>query len=88
MPYIKQEQRNFLDLSIDKLVDKLKLGGYKPGEINYTITRLLLASWRDKPSYTTANELIGILECAKLEFYREHVALYENVKRLENGDVK
>jgi len=40
-----------------------------------------------KPSYSDYNALVGVLECAKLEFYRRAVAAYEDKKIKENGDV-
>lgn len=60
------------------------------GEINYCITKLLndyLKAFNTPYSYQDLNELIGVLEAAKLEFYRKVVAPYEEVKILENGDV-
>jgi hypothetical protein len=33
------------------------------------------------------NDVIGALECCKLELYRRMVAPYENTKIKENGDV-
>lgn len=56
------------------------------GEANYAITRLLIESF-EPASYSEYNALIGVLECAKLEFYRRATAPYEDVKRRENGDV-
>jgi len=37
--------------------------------------------------YSNLNELIGVLECAKLELYRRVAAPYEDEKALINGDV-
>lgn len=39
------------------------------------------------PSYKIINEIIGVLECVKLEFYRRIAAPYENDKQQANGDV-
>ena len=81
MPYIEPEARKRFDRWIDALVClPLSLG-----ELNYVITKLLLAT---KPrSYTDYDALIGVLECVKLEFYRRAVVLYEDTKKEENGDV-
>ena len=38
-------------------------------------------------SYHAYNEIIGVLECVKQEFYRRMVAPYEDKKCEENGDV-
>jgi hypothetical protein len=37
--------------------------------------------------YATINEVIGVLECAKLELYRMIAAKYEDKKRAENGNI-
>jgi len=38
-------------------------------------------------SYSNVNEIIGALECIKLELYRRVAAPYEDLKIEENGDV-
>ena len=59
-----------------------------PGQLNYRITKecikyiTILGA-----TYKTFNEIIGVLECAKLEFYRRQLAAYEDQKRNQNGDV-
>lgn len=58
-----------------------------PGELNYAITALCLSYLDSEPNYTDYNELIGVLECVKLELYRRTVSAYEDCKRVENGDV-
>lgn len=57
------------------------------GELNYAITRLVLDFLSDLPSYMEYNEVIGALECAKLELYRRRIAQYEDRKKEENGEV-
>jgi hypothetical protein len=60
----------------------------KPGELNYIITTLVHSYIERKGlCYTTLNEAIGVLECAKLELYRMVVAPYENGKQSENGPI-
>jgi len=81
MPYIDQEQRKELDRWLESIV----LFDLPPGELNYVITKLLL---KTKPkSYRDYNQLVGVLECIKLELYRRVVAPYEDRKREENGEV-
>lgn len=79
MPYVKKTHRARLD------------GGGEadnPGELNYVITRKIDSYLARKGlSYTNINEVIGVLECAKLEIYRRIVAKYEDSKIAENGDV-
>jgi hypothetical protein len=59
-----------------------------PGDLNYLITTLCVRHLKKIGiKYDTLNEVIGVLECAKQEFYRRMVAGYEEVRRLKNGDV-
>lgn len=80
MPYIDPEAKTRLE------------SGERPataGELNYAITRLVDAYLRDKGGvrYAHLNEVIGALECAKLELYRRVAAPYEDRKMAEAGDV-
>lgn len=89
MPYIKQERRNDIYEALER-IDPGELGiiANNAGELNYIITSILAAYCCEKgESYSTYNEIIGVLECAKLEFYRRAVSVYENKKIEENGDV-
>jgi hypothetical protein len=80
MPYIKKERREAI------------LAGAKPqdaGELNFAITTLVDGYLIDKGTvrYAHLNEVIGAIECAKLELYRRVAAPYEDVKISEAGDV-
>jgi len=78
MPYIKREEKVFPLLSeLNNETD--------PGILNWTITSILLAT--EPKRYKDFNKLIGVLESCKLEFYRRAVAVYEDEKIKENGDV-
>lgn len=84
MPYIPKDQRIFRDNDIKNLSDKLSA----PGQLNYVITKLCIAYLKFAgPSYSSFNEIVGVLECAKMEFYRRACIAYENRKIKENGDV-
>ncbi|WP_455203290.1 DUF6899 family protein [Kaarinaea lacus] len=80
MPYIDSVAR-----------DRIKSGG-KPensGELNYTIS-LLIDDYLKRHvamKYTHLNEVVGVLECAKLELYRRLAVPYEEQKMRDNGDV-
>jgi hypothetical protein len=79
MPYIQADKR--LDPSV-------LTAPQTPGELNYAVTRLaerFRAAWGD--SYDTFNTIVGVLESAKLEFYRRIVSDYEDLKCETNGDV-
>lgn len=58
----------------------------RSGICNYIITRLLKDIIYPQ-SYHDYNEVIGILECVKQEFYRRAVAPYEDKKIEQNGDI-
>jgi len=80
MPYITSERREAI------------LAGAKPqdpGELNFAITALADRYLEDKGGirYAHLNEVIGAIDCAKLELYRRVAAPYEDKKMAENGDV-
>ena len=86
MPYIKQEQREQLDSYIDSLLNNLPDEQFA-GNFNYIITRLADGLLQRQKNYARINEIIGTLECAKLELYRRVAGPYEDTKITENGDV-
>jgi hypothetical protein len=89
MPYVTPKDRQRLD------------AGEFPrnaGELNYAITQLCRTYLQGQAydhttltqgptRYAHLNEVVGVLECAKLEFYRRAAAPYEDTKIKENGDV-
>lgn len=85
MPYILKEDRARLDACIDQLAALIK-PEQRAGELNYIINRLMLKIVGEG-RYKDQNELIGALECAKLEFYRRKSAPYEDKKAAELGDL-
>ena len=93
MPYIKQEQRVQVDAQIKELAGSIlnTIGDdntQRAGVLNYTITKLLSEVYTlDKVRYNDLNEIIGMFECCKQEFYRMCITPYENLKLLENGSV-
>lgn len=85
MPYIKTEDRQAIH-------EKLTVHGVdtvleNAGEVNYAITSLVDNYLQyNTRCYRTINEMIGALECAKLELYRRVAAPYEDTKIIYNGD--
>lgn len=80
MPYIDQPRRDEID------------NGSAPtnaGELNYTITKIVDRYILDKGGirYAHLNEVVGALECVKLELYRRIAAPYEDEKIASAGDV-
>lgn len=79
MPYIKQTRR------LDLILEDLPQNG---GELNFLIYSLMKDYIKDNGlSYKVINEIVGSLECCKLELYRRMAAPYEDLKIKENGDV-
>jgi Domain of unknown function (DUF6899) len=80
MPYIKKERRDAI-LAGAKAQDA--------GELNFAITSLVdeYLQARGGLRYSHLNEVIGALDCAKLELYRRVAAPYEDKKIEENQDV-
>jgi hypothetical protein len=83
MPYIDAESRSELDSTMG--IDGIITFKPTPGELNYIITKLLLAT--EPKCYRDFNELVGVLECCKLEFYSRAVRKYEDEKIAQNGDI-
>ena len=80
MPYITADARTRIEGGTEPVT---------PGELNYAITRLVDDYLIQKGGirYAHVNEVIGVLECAKLELYRRIAAPYEDQKLSETGDV-
>lgn len=87
MPYVQQNVRDFYDPVLDELIQKLTMVDTPPGDLNYIVSRLLGAAYKQHPSYETVNLLIGALTCAALEFYARIARPHEHVKHMVNGDV-
>ena len=78
MPYVPQSSRRELG------------DGALPataGELNYCITAMVDDYLPDSPSYDDVNEVLGVLEAAKLEVFRRILVPHEDRKIRENGDV-
>ena len=82
MPYIPAYERPKLDAAIETIEPT------NAGELNYVITQVILEYLTFKGNgYNWMNELMGVLLCVALEFYRRVVAPYEDIKAKQNGDV-
>ncbi len=87
MPYIKTANRGKYDKILKELTEMLKAQPPEEvdGELNYVITKLLKEIYPLR--YFHINKAIGVLECAKLEYYRRVAAPYEDKKIQESGDI-
>lgn len=80
MPYIENTNRRR---------DILSKGNDDPrtvGELNFNIT-LMCHRYLERigVNYTNINSVIGVLDCAKMELYRQIASKYEDKKKTENG---
>lgn len=82
MPYITEKDRSDIDCYVDILSPST------PEQLNYAITRMVNNYFIDfgGVSYLRYNEVIGVLECAKMELYRRIAAPHEDQKIESNGD--
>jgi len=79
MPYVSENVRHLLDNGRKATI---------AGELNYQISKLVNDFFAMKGlSYSTINDAIGALECAKLELYRRIASPYEDKKMAANGEV-
>lgn len=80
MPYIDKTNRREIDACGPDAV-------YNIGGLNYFITKTILNYLGDTESYARYNEILGLLDAIKLEFWRRRVIPYEIKKIKENGDI-
>jgi len=87
LPYIKTAKRTKYNKFLSEIAEILKALPPEEvdGELNYVITKLLKEVYPLR--YFHLNKAIGVLECAKLEYYRRVAAPYEDKKIQESGDV-
>ena len=85
MPYITKEKRKRLDGLIKNVISELE--PLSSGEKNYFLSSVTWGLFDANKTYSNANDLVGLLECVKLEFYRRKVAELEDEKMIENGDI-
>ena len=88
MPYIPKNMRPQYN-AVLALIRVNKSAFECVGELNYLITKICNIYLKKKGiSYTSLNEVVGVLECVKLELTRRKVVPYEKEKMETNGDVE
>jgi hypothetical protein len=90
MPYIKQDLRDKVSVDLKNFTNSLKSiinDENRSGILNYAFSKIALEIIDKQPKYSKINDIIGALECAKLELYRRTAAPYEDRKIGENGDI-
>lgn len=87
MPYIDQPSRALYAPGIKAIVDRIPASPHHKGDLTYVITEILHKAIGENLRYSDYCDVIGILECAKLEFYVDRVHEYEKKKKAEHGDL-
>lgn len=82
MPYIDALDQGRIRPKVAELADEVNT----VGELNYAITQLVLYHLQGRARYADYNAVMGVLECAKQEFYRRAVAAYEDTKILADPE--
>jgi hypothetical protein len=77
MPYIAAEVRPPYEELIKSLARTIREATEdhtkRAGHLNYVVTRLLLDTYGRELLYWQHNEIFGMLECCKQEFYRRRL---------------
>jgi len=85
MPYISEKARKKFMFIESELENLNKYDVLTAGELQYLIAFAIKCM---RPEcYLHMNDIMGALAGAQMEFYRRHVAPYEDTKISENGDV-
>jgi hypothetical protein len=86
MPYIPNKRRDEIDQEITS--QGLDWAPQNAGDLNFLVTTFIDNALSERGvRYALLNEMIGALECCKLELYRMMAAPYEDDKIAENGGV-
>lgn len=90
MPYIKQERRERLDVSIEALIREIQASDEPDGEVNYVISRIAVGALLNAsvPRYKDVARVIGAFQSACYEFYRRTASKIEEIAIQRNGDIK
>ena len=88
MPYIAEEDRVPYRPIIEELAKIVPEDPKRrPGHINYLVSLLIEKVYGKSMRYSDHNEVVGVLDCIKLELYRKKTAPYEDKKIAEEGDL-
>ena len=76
-------------LTSDAKTDLAKRGHPRgAGELNFVLCQVMVEYYNNNgQNYQAHNDILGALEGARLEWFRRVLCPYEDVKRVENGDV-
>jgi len=86
MPYIPQNRRD--EIETDLTFDHLNWIPSNAGDLNFVVSTFIANYIRANGlKYANLNEMVGALECAKMELNRAIIGPYEDEKIQENGGV-
>lgn len=86
MPYIPQDRRDGIELELG--ADRLNWCPANAGDLNFVVSTFIANYIKTNGlKYAVLNEMIGALECAKMELNRVIIGTYEDIKSYENGPV-
>jgi len=85
MPYITPQKRSkFSDANMEDIFDNIT----NAGEFNYILSLMCKRYIKNQNlNYQTLNDIVGAMECCKLELTRRVISPYEDTKIKSNGDV-
>jgi len=85
-PYIPQDNRKKFEEALEYIANFINFNDI--GELNYFFTKVIdIHIKKVGERYKNYNDILGVLECVKLELYRKKIAKYEDKKESENGKV-
>jgi hypothetical protein len=88
MPYISRSERKQYQEVLSTLAEIIPNDRMlRPGHINYIVSLLIEKVYGTQLRYADHNEVVGVLNCIALEFYRRKTAPYEDIKIEEEGDL-
>ena len=94
MPYILKSKRKLFKEILANIKETIEILAVSDkdcivaGDLNYLITKILdIYIEINGECYANYNEVMGMLECCKQEYYRKRIAIYEDKKEKLNGKV-
>lgn len=88
MPYIDRKDRKQYQDILNALAEKIPQDRMlRPGHMNYIVSLLIEKVYGSKMRYADHNEVVGVLNCIALEFYRRKTSPYEDQKIADEGDL-
>lgn len=84
MPYIKQENRK----KLEPFLREIGKFTFKKGDLTYCIYKLGIEYLRRHPkNYQNISDCIAAMNDSAAEFRRRMLDIYEDEKRIENGEI-